>query len=121
MYETPPSQYAAEEMLKIILNPNLSSSKICSVRPISIKKSATYIIDITKLRHPDDAKKDNFGRWNCVGSHTTLFKVWSNNGDIEVEKCTPEATGYFKLRRLYCRHPSNSNFRRILAFVTGKL
>ena len=116
IYESPPPKYAVEEILDILLQP---SSKICFVRPVNIKKSATYVIDITKLHHPDDAKKDNFGRWEHVGSHTTLFKVQQSGDVMEIEKCASEASDCFKLRRLYSRHPSNQGFRRILAFVTG--
>ena len=43
--------------------------------------------------------------------------------EVQVEKYAAGATGenVFNLRRLYSRHPSNADCRRILAFVTGTL
>jgi len=46
----------------------IPTNKICSIRPVNITKSATYIIDVTKLKHPDDVKRDLFGKWEYVGS-----------------------------------------------------
>lgn len=123
MFETPPPKYPADALLKIMLQEDIPSERICSERPILIDRSATYLIDITKLQHPDDVKNDAFGKWEHLGSHNTLFRTWKNDdGDFQAEKCSPGASGQnvFHLRRLYSRHPSNSECRRILAFVTGQ-
>ena len=56
VYEIPPPKYHAERILKILLDPTIPPSKICSVRPTNISRSATYIVDVSKLKHPDDIK-----------------------------------------------------------------
>ena len=122
-YENPPEKYLAETILKILLNPSISMSKVCSTWPIEdIETSSTFVVDITKLKHPDDVRKDYFGKWVHSGSHPVPFKATVNeDGGVEVEKCAPGASGeVFYLRRLHCYHPSNSNFRRLLAFVSGE-
>ena len=122
-YENPPEKYLAETILKILLNPNISRRNVCSTWPIEdIETSSSFVVDITKLKHPDDVRKDYFGKWIHSGSHPVPFKaVINEDGGVEVEKCAPGATGeVFYLRRLNCYHPSNSNFRRLLAFVSGK-
>ena len=75
IYEHPPPKYSAERILQIMLDPDLESSKICSTRPTTITCSATYIVDLSKLAHPDDIKHDNFGIWHHSGSHPQPFKV----------------------------------------------
>lgn len=123
VYETPPPKYSAEGILKILLNPSMPTSKVCSVRPTNIVKSSTYIIDISQLEHPDDVKNDNFGTWKHSGSHPQLYRVhMEDDGDLHVEKCAPGATGddVVYLRRLHSVHPSNSNFKRLIAFVSGE-
>ena len=92
--------------------------------PVSVKSSATFLIDVTSLQHADDVKKDNFGKWVHSGSHKTQYHVnFDENGKVHLEKCCPGASGedIYYLRRLHMYHPSNSEFRRILAFTSGLL
>lgn len=114
-------KYSAETILKILLSPSIDKNKVCSVWPIEVESSSTFVVDITKLKHPDDVRKDFFGKWIHSGSHPTPFKAKVNsNGEIQVEKCARGATGeVYYLRRLHCYHPSNSDFRRLLAFISG--
>ena len=119
----PPAKYGVEAILKILLNPSVDENKVCSTWPIAIEGSNTFIVDITKLKHPDDVRKDFFGKWVHSGSHTSPFKAQvSDEGDVEIERCAPGATGeVFYLRRHHCYHPSNASFRRLLAFVSGSV
>ena len=49
----------------------------------------------------------------------TSFHI-EKDGDVFVEMCAPGASGnIFYLRRLHCYHPSKTDFRRMLAFVSG--
>ena len=122
VYEAPPPKYSAERILRILLDPAIAPSKVCSKRPVSITSSATYVIDITKLADPEDVKNDNFGSWSHSGSHPTTYRVnVQEDGYIRVEKCAPGATGadVVYLRRLHSVHPSNNHFKRLIAFVSG--
>ncbi len=122
LYEPPPSKYAAERILTILLDPALPISKVCSVRPTNIVRSATYIIDISKLVHPDDVKNDNFGTWKHSGSHPQAYRVQvEGDGYVRVEKCAPGATSedVVYLRHLHSVHPSNCHFKRLIAFISG--
>ena len=74
-YEKPPLKYTAEAILKILLDPKLDYSRVCSVWPVLVENSATFVIDVTKLKHPDDVRKDFFGKWTHSGSHPITFKA----------------------------------------------
>lgn len=108
--------------MRLLLGP-IDQARVCSKWPVSeIISNASFVVDVTKLRHPDDVRKDFFGKWVHSGSHPFTFKASINGSDISIEKCAPGATGnVFYLRRLHGYHPSNHEFRRMLAFVSGRL
>ena len=120
VYDIPKAQYSAEVVISMLLDPD--DAKICSERPTDITHCSTFVIDLDKLEHPDDAKKDNFGKWVHSGSHTIPFKAWfAEDGAVEFERLEPGSTGpdvHF-LRRINSYHPSDSSCKRMLAFITG--
>ena len=82
----------------------------------------TFVVDITKLNHPDDVKKYFFSKWNHSGSHPLLFVAqFGTESHVEVERCAPGASGkyVFYLYRLHSVHPFNPEFHRMLGFVSG--
>lgn len=89
---------------------------------MNIRKSCTFIIDLTKLPHEKDVLRDEFGKWNYSGSHPVPYHVKvHSNGLMDIEKCMPgasEAT-VVQLRRVHAKHPSNGKFRRMIAFISG--
>ena len=109
-------------IMKILLSQSLDEQRIAYKRPIEVQSSSTFVVDLTKLAHPDDIKKDSYGRWLHKGSHNDVFRCsYGKDGDVNIEKTAPGATGQnvYYLRRLHCVHPSHSDFRRILAFICG--
>lgn len=110
-------------MIKILLDPNLDSSKICHSRPTEITHSSTYVVDVTKLESPDDIKNDNFGIWHHSGSHPQPFVAHiDKDGLVQVDKRAPGVSGdsVVYLRRLHSVHPSNKLFKRMIAFLSGE-
>ena len=69
VYEVPPEKYSAEQIIKILLDPNFDDKKICKQRPVNVKSSSTFVVDLSSLKDPDDVKKDNFCVWHHNGSH----------------------------------------------------
>ena len=116
VYETPAAIYSAETIMKILLNP--TSSRVSRVCPHCVTKSSTYVVDVTSLAHPEDVKKDDFGKWDYKGSHPVAFHVcFRNDGSICIERCQNEERqgDIFYLRWLYSTHPSNPEMKRMLA------
>ena len=123
IYEFPTLQYSVDDLISMLLDPS-DKSLICTKRPTDIRVSATYLIDLDKLKHPDDAKRDNFGKWNQSGSHTIPFQAWySEEGNLQVKRLqhgkhnTENDVQY--IRRLHYYHPSDNDCKRMLAFITG--
>ncbi len=123
VYEIPPTKYSAMRIMEILLDPSIGKEKVAYKRPIEVKSSSTFVIDITRLAHPEDVKKDAYGHWICTGSHTDVYRCSIDlNQQTHIEKAAPGATGtsVYTLRRLHFVHPSHKEFRRILAFVHGE-
>ena len=122
IYEIPPPKYSAEKILKILLDQNIQESKICSVRPTGIHKSATYVVDVSKLKHPDDIKNDNFDAWTYSGSHPQTFRAQvEEDGYVRVQNvlmgpkemilCIFVACTVYTLQIIL--------FKRLIAFLSG--
>ena len=124
MYEIPPDKYSAEDIVRILLNPEIDTRRVSKVRPLNIKCTSTYVIDLDALDHPDDVKRDNFGVWTHSGSHDIKFESHIDaSGRLEIGRSVlSDEDGWeqFSLRRLHSKHPTHSKFRRIISFITGK-
>lgn len=123
VYERPPPKYTAARILQILLEPNINKDLVAKTRPIEVNESATFVVDLTCIKHADDVKKDMYGRWDHCGSHPEVYRcTFDDNNEVHIEKCAPGATGsnVYYLRRLRSCHPSNADFRRLIAFVHGK-
>ena len=123
IFEQPPPKYTATRILQILLDPNIDQSIIAKERPVEVERSSTFVVDLTCLKHPDDVKKDMYGRWDYSGSHPEVFRCSFDEFDkVYIEKCAVGATGQdvYYLRRIRSSHPSNPNFRRLIAFVHSK-
>ena len=112
VYEIPKETYSGEQLLDILFDPD--ESRICRERPMRIIKSCTFVVDLDALKHPDDVKKGEFGKWHYSGSHVVCYKAYkSPTGVLEFEKASKtesESLNTFELRRVHCKHPSNSQF-----------
>ena len=122
IFEKPPPKYSAHQIMQILLNPNIDEQRIALKRPLDAPYSSTFVVDISKLAHPDDIKKDMYGKWLHKGSHTDVFLCAYDNDCINIEKAAVGASGknVYYLRRLHSVHPSNNAFRRVLALLFGK-
>ena len=115
-------KYSAYQIMQILLNTKLNKERIAKERPLQAPFSSTYVVDLHNLSHPDDIKKDIYGKWLHSGSHSDVFLCsYSPDEEPLIEKAAPGASGnnVYSLRRLHSVHPSNTEFRRVLAFLFG--
>lgn len=122
IFEKPPEKYSAHRIMQILLDPNIDSSRIAKKRPLQAPFSSTFLVDLGQLLHPDDIKKDMYGKWMYSGSHSDVFLCsFSSDGQVVVEKAAVGASGnnVYHLRRVHSVHPSNVEFRRVLALLFG--
>ena len=121
VYEFPPEKYSANRIITILLT--AMPEEICKLKPTNINKSSTFVVDVRCLKDQEDIKKDEFGIWQYSGSHPQCFLVTQkDDGYIDIQKCEAGATAIhvMYLRRLHCTHPSNSEFKRLVCFLSGR-
>ena len=95
--------------MQILLSPSIDPKRIVKKRPLQTPFSSTFLVDLGQLAHPDDVKKDMYGKWLYSGSHSDVFLCsFSSDGDVVVEKAAVGASGgnVYSLRRLHSVHPS---------------
>lgn len=81
-------------------------------------------MNIDALQDPADVKKDNFGIWKHSGSHDITFECRLSGNVVQIGRgacSSDDGWERFSLRRLHSVHPSNNNFTRMVAFITGNL
>ena len=99
--------------MKILFCPTINADRICKECPTGINHLATFVVDLNKLRHPDDIKKDEFGKWNYSGSHCVLYSTWKDGKDFQFKRVDSHNSNQesnkniVQLRRVRCTHPSN--------------
>ena len=72
IFEKPPEKYSAHRIMQILLNSKIDERRIAMKRPLEAPFSSTFIVDVSKLAHPD-VKKDMYGKWLYSGSHSDVF------------------------------------------------
>ena len=124
VYEVPQGSYTGERILEILLDPDIDQSNVCRSRPVGVTRSSTFVVDLESLEHPEDIKKDEFGKWKYSGSHKKLYAAWQTpQGKLQFERVSHSSSismNIFELRRVHCTHPSNPHCQRLLAFITGQ-
>ena len=122
-FEVPPDKYSGYGIISLLLDPKINENKIAARIPLESSFNASSVVDVSKIAHPDDIKKDMYDKWIHSGSHADVFRcTYRDDDSVYIEKAAPGAGGdnAFNLRRLHSVHPSNSEFRRLLALLFGK-
>ena len=73
IFDRHPVKYLAEHILRVLLNPHLDPSLICSEKPTYVSCSAAFIVDLNCLSIADDIKRDAYGKWNYSGSRPQFY------------------------------------------------
>ena len=115
IFEIPPPKYSAHQIVRILLDQNIDEERIALKRPTDAPSSSTFVVDIST--------SNMYGKWLHSDSHTDVFICTYNEDDsVNIEKAAYDASGnnVYYLRRLHSVHPSNTEFRRVLALLFGK-
>ena len=75
MYDYPVKGYSQEKIVDILCDPMLDENLICSSNPVSVENCVAFVIDVSKLKDPNDVRADDLGAWKCSGSRVLTF-LW---------------------------------------------
>lgn len=52
----------------MLCHPALQEEIICSSQPVSVENNVSFVVDMAKLKDPNDIRADDLGAWTCTGS-----------------------------------------------------
>lgn len=113
------------EAFNAIINTAPSSKVVCLRKPVGIRDAAVFLVDTTKLKHPNDLKADDMGSWIHKGKPIRHFEIERVPQSGEVYGAKPcdhrRDDSVYKLTRIYYHHRGTSEFRRTIFYVHSKL
>lgn len=68
------SGYPAEQVVRILMDPELDQDKVCHIQPMGVTKNASFIINVDDV-HFADLKPDDFRSWKTNGTKATYFRI----------------------------------------------
>ncbi len=109
------------DVLNAILNTDITSKVVCTQKPVGVTDVAVFLVDTTKLRHPDHLKADDMGGWIHKGKPSRYYIVERSPTGVVygVKRCDETAKDAFKLTRIYYHHRGTSEFRKTIFYAHG--
>ena len=65
------SRFDTQEILSILLDPDLKEELICRTQPVNVEHNSTFIVDLSLLGSPKDIYVDDMGSWKYNGVYRT--------------------------------------------------
>jgi len=121
VYSRSSTRFDTQEIINILLDPDLSEDKICKMQPIDVEHNASFVVDISKLKSMKDLYCDDMGSWICNG----IYKSWVDvdfTGYITVhgkhKPPTADASLYF-ITKKYFLHKTSKDLKKTVSFLAG--
>ena len=110
--------YSIEEIVKLLLNPNLRSSKFIATKvPNMVCSSVSFVVNLDSLDTREDITADDMGVWRNNGTDKSNVEVIFHNNSIkEVKKCSSIVNSY-TVKRVYRTHSTDRTLRKTTAFI----
>ena len=72
--------------VNILLDPELSTSSLCTIVPFDISCNSVFVIDMSSLMNPRDIVCDDMGVWKWKGSYQRWFSVDETGCIVTISK-----------------------------------
>ena len=117
-------RFDTQEMLSILLDPNLKDERICKTQPVNVEHNSTFIVDLLQLGSSKDIYVDDMGSWKYNGVYRTWVSVESDgfmisHGKSKPAKCEDESL--YHLVKKYFVHKTSTDLKKTIVFISGKL
>lgn len=120
VYEHPLKGYSGEEIVKILLSPTFRNDLLCSAHPVSVQNNVSFVVDLSKLKDPNDVRADDLGTWKCTGSRLLRFTVKISNIDCHIVSEMSSNAMVVNVRRQYHVHATDSDLHRMISSLENK-
>ena len=121
IYERTSQTYSARIICEILLDEDLSTSKIATSHPVSVQENLVIVVGVSQLHKPEDIRADDLGSWVCNGKRSNICEVEDGHvTEVFSGPSTKRENTYCLVRRYY-KHVTSGDFRRTIAEIYGKL
>ena len=95
---------------------------MCLKQPVQVCRNIAFIVDLHSLDDPLDIRADENGVWVRKGSPVAYVSVHNAAGTVNVFRRSRMGnhSHHYKIMRIYYRHATSPDFRRIITTVYGK-
>ena len=119
------SRFDTQEMLSILLDPDLKEERICKTQPVNVEHNSTFIVDLSLLGSPKDIYVDDMGSWKYNGVYRTWVTVESDGYMTTHGKMKPsesqikEEGTLYHLEKKYFVHKTSTDLKKTVALISG--
>ena len=116
------SRFDTQEILSILLDPDLKEEHICKTQPVNVEHNSTFIVDLSLLGRPKDIYVDDMGSWKYNGVYRTWVTVESDGFMITHGKSKPseeDDDSLYHLEKKYFMHKTSADLKKIIAILSG--
>ena len=123
VYSRSTARFDTQELVNILLDPDLKEEKICKTQPTDIEHNTVFVVDISRLDCIKDLGCDDMGSWKCNGVYHAWVDVDSNgfvasHGKKKPEKVTSNV--YMITKKCYV-HKTSQDLKKTIVFLAGML
>ena len=121
VYSRSSVRYDTQEVITILLDPDLNTDKICKAQPTDIAHNTAFVVDLSKLRCTKDLYCDDMGSWHCNG----IYKSWIEvdfTGYITIHgKSKPLLANenVYHITKKYFFHKTSKDLKKTISLLAG--
>ena len=116
------SRFDTQEILSILLDPELKEECICKTQPVNVEHNTTFVVDLSLLGSPKDIYVDDMGSWKYNGVYRTWVNVESDGFMVTHGKSKPsqdEDDSLYHLEKKYFVHKTSTDLKKTIAVISG--
>ena len=119
VYSRQPERLDTQETVNILLDPELSTRKICSSQPLNAEHNAIFVVDISKLEDKKDIYCVDMGSWKYNGVYWSWVEVDEDGFVTAHGKQQPmESEAVFHITKKYFVHKTSTDLKTV-ALLAG--
>ena len=111
-----------QELVTILLDPDLKQEKICKTQLVVVEHNAVFIVDLSALECVKDLNCDDMGSWQLNGVYRAWVHVDSNGFVTSHGKMKPtkSSTGVYLITKKYYVHKTSKDLKKTIVFLSGR-
>ncbi len=113
-----------KKAFSVLVDRQVDDSQICEIAPVNVEHNCTFIVDLSKLKHPSDICADDCGVWRNNGVRPCVVH-WEKHDATITARGSSLCNKYemkqndYTIYRTYYVHKSYGDFRKVTSIIYG--